>query len=108
MVPVRDLRSRNEPARGVLTMPRTISTNYSSGLTLINTADSPVYIASGVTVASGSGVALYNAAPFYWSVTNRATALVAGNSFGVSLSGAGTLSNQGTITSSNTSSPGFT
>ena len=69
-------------------MSRTITTNVSVGLTLTNTADSPIYIAQGVSIGAVSGPALIDGAPFYWSVTNAAAAQITGASFGVSLSGA--------------------
>ena len=89
-------------------MPRTIATNVSGGLTLTTTTDSPVYIAQGVTVANTSGAAaLINATPFYWSVTNGGSAQIAGANFGVSLNGAGTVVNKGTISASYAAGGGF-
>lgn len=89
-------------------MPRTIATNVSGGLTLTNTADSPVYIAQGVSIGNASGPALTDGAAFYWSVTNEANAQVAGTSFGVSRGGAATVVIQSTITASYASGYGFT
>ncbi len=78
-------------------MSRTIATNYLSGLTLTNTADNPVYVAQGVTILNTAGVGLANGAPLYWSVTNGPSAEIAGYGFGVSLNGAGSVANQGTV-----------
>ena len=89
-------------------MSRTISTsNYTAGLTLTNTGDSPVYIAQGVSVTNAGGVALAAGTGFYWSLTNGANALISGLSFGVSLAGAGTVVNQGTLAASYTAGSGF-
>ncbi len=89
-------------------MSRTISTNnYTAGLTLTNTGDSPVYIAQGVSVTNAGGVALAAGAGFYWSVTNAANAQIGGLSFGVSLTGAGTAVNLGTMSASYTAGSGF-
>jgi hypothetical protein len=90
-----------------MAMSRTISANLSSGLTLTNTADSPVYIAQGVSISNTSGAALIDSAPFYWSVTNGTSAQIAGSGFGVSLNGAGTVVNNGTITASYSAGAGF-
>ena len=47
-------------------MTRTISANLSGGLTLTNTADSPVYIAQGVMITNAAGVGVASAAPFFF------------------------------------------
>src|SRR4051812_36291089 len=89
-------------------MSRTIATNYLSGLTLTNTADNPVYVAQGITISNAGGVGLSNSVPLYWSVTNGALAQIAGDGFGVSLNGAGTVANLGAILASATAGAGYT
>src|SRR5580658_6572312 len=89
-------------------MTRTISTNYlNTGLTLTNTTYSPVYIAPGVSITNPTGAALINDTVFYWAVTNQSNAVISGYSFGISLNGAGTVANRGTIEASYTNGPGF-
>src|ERR1700728_649208 len=97
-----------------VTMSRTISTNYTNGLTLTNAANNPISIASGVSVTDTTGSALQSTSSTYWSLTNSGAvqangtaagsgiafaagaalnnthgAVVSGYAFGVSIAGAG-------------------
>ena len=76
-------------------MSKNITTNYLNGLTLSNPLYSPVYISPGVTVASTAGAALTNGAAYFWQIANGPGAQINGESFGVSLNGAGSVTNRG-------------
>lgn len=89
-------------------MARTITTNTAAGITLTNTGDSPVTIASGVSIGNASGIGLQSSQAFYWTVTNANAATIAGTTFGVSLGSAGSVTNSGTVTSSYATGNGFT
>lgn len=111
-------------------MARTITANYLSGLpALTNTGDSPLSINSGVTISAASGNAVQSAVAFGWTVSNagqvRATAgdgmaftqlaslsnaasgVISGYGFGVSAHSAGTVINQGSISQTGTTTPGY-
>ena len=106
---------------------RTITGSYSTGVTLTNTADSPLIIEAGASIANVSGAALRSALAFYWAidnsgtlqstaspsgvgialaagaaVTNEQVGRIAGYSVGVSIAGTGTVVNQGSISNSQT------
>ena len=115
-------------------MPRTITSLYANGLTLTNTGDDPLSIGAGGIVLNGSGTALQSSLGFYWTITNGNTvqatgttagsgsgialaggaaltnltgARIGGYGFGVSIAGAGTVVNQGSIGAAQTATPGF-
>ena len=110
-------------------MPRTIVSNYLSGLNLTNAADNPLGIGGGVTIANAAGSALVSNTSYYWtisnsgqisatgagttagfgvvlaagaSLTNTTGARISGYGLGVSIAGAGTVINQGTISANQT------
>jgi hypothetical protein len=113
-------------------MSRTITTNYPNGVTLTNTGNNPVNIASGVSVTDTTGSALLSTLSFYWTITNsgvvQATgtsagsgialatgaavtntsgANISGYAFGVSIAGSGLVANKGRISSQKATGTGF-
>lgn len=114
-------------------MSRTITTNYPNGVTLTNTGNNPVSIASGVSVTDTTGSALQSSLAYYWtitnsgvvqatgtaagsgialatgaSVTNTTGANVSGYAFGISIAGSGLVANKGRISSQKATGSGFT
>ncbi len=89
-------------------MSKNITTNYLNGLTLSNPAYSPVYISPGVTIAGPGTAALTNGVAYFWQVTNGPAAQINGGLFGVSLSGAGSVTNLGLVTASYSGGNGIT
>jgi len=111
---------------------RTIaSNNYTSGLTLTNTGDNPILIESGFTISDAAGNAVDSTAAYAWSIDNLGSLLatasassgvglsaldtltnatggtISGYSFGVSAGSAGTVINQGAISQTGTTTPGY-
>jgi hypothetical protein len=73
-------------------MSRTISSSYSSGITLTNAGDDPVLVTGTIDTAAGN--ALYGTTPVVWSITNQGTIETgdAGLS-GISLAAGGSIGN---------------
>jgi hypothetical protein len=88
-------------------MSRTISADYPNGITLTNPGDSPVDVAAGATITNGTGVGLGSSTAYYWSITNSPGAIIGGYNFGVSIASAATVVNQGDISASQTTGPGY-
>src|SRR5690242_16862867 len=85
---------------------RTIFGPYPSGLSLTNADDNPVSILVTGSIASANGVALLAASNVDWTIASAGK--IIGYTVGVSLAGNGTLTNTGSITSSETTgSPGY-
>ena len=78
-------------------MPRTIVSNYLSGLNLTNAADNPLGIGGGVTIANAAGSALVSNTSYYWTISNsgQISATGAGTTagFGVVLAAGASLTN---------------
>jgi hypothetical protein len=79
----------------------TISSSYTSGITLTQAADNPVLVTGTITV--GAGIALYGAGGIAWTLTNagllRSEGAGPSGGYGVSLAAGGSVTNQanGTI-----------
>jgi len=78
---------------------------YSAGITLTNPAYSPVTIGVGALVTNGTGVALQSTLETNLTIGNFGS--IGGYTAGVSLASAGTVVNQGSISSSLTSTSGY-
>ena len=74
---------------------------YSAGITLTNTASSPVTIGAGALVTNGTGVALQSTLEAYLAIGNYGS--IGGYTAGVSLASAGTVVNHASISSSQAS-----
>ena len=76
-------------------MSKTISSsNYTTGFFFANASDSPLTVASGVTVSNSGGFAIGSTLSSYVSIANAGT--VVGSSYGIYLASAGAVSNLGT------------
>ncbi len=113
---------------------RTIAQTYTTGISLTDPGDNPVTVLSSATIDTGSGVALQGSSGTYWTIGNagllQATGTIAGDigvalagggavtnltggtiggyDFGVSITGTGSVINDGNIGASKTIAPGFT
>ena len=112
----------------------TVSSTTLAGIALTTIASNPLYIDSGITVANTNAPAVYGSAAAAWTitnaghvqtsgtsaasvgialagggdVTNQASASIAGYRAGVLLTSAGTVTNSGAISSSQTAAPFLT
>jgi hypothetical protein len=112
----------------------TITSNTNAGYYLGDTTVNPVKVASGVTITDVNNPAVGSAVPTYWTIVNYGTLLatgrngfsdgillnggggavtnmaggsIAGYYFGVSLTGSGTVVNDGAIATDNAGGTGF-
>jgi len=84
---------------------RTISGTYAAGVSLTNPTDNPVTILAAADIANAGGVALQAADAVVWTIGNAGR--ISGSSFGVFLPGSAALTNDGTISASSTTAPGY-
>ena len=75
---------------------RTIAGTYTTGISLSDPGDNPVTVLSGGIIDTGSGVALQGSSGTYWTIGNaglvEATGTTAGD-IGVALAGGGAVTN---------------
>jgi hypothetical protein len=112
---------------------RTIVGTYTTGISLSDPGDNPVTVLSGGIIDAGNGVALQGSSGTYWTVgnaglveatgatagdvgvllagggavTNLTGGTIGGYDFGVSITGTGSVINDGHIGASKTKGPGF-
>jgi hypothetical protein len=112
---------------------RTIAGTYTAGISLTDPGDNPVTVLSGGIIDTGSGVALQGSSGTYWTignagmveatettagdigvllagggaVTNLTGGTIGGYDFGVSITGTGSVINDGHIGASKTVKPGY-
>ncbi len=73
-------------------MSRTISSSYSSGITLTNAGDDPVLVTG--TIDASTGNALFGVTPVAWSITNQGTIETGDAALsGISLAAGGSIGN---------------
>jgi hypothetical protein len=112
---------------------RTIAGTYNTGISLTDPGDNPTTVLSSAIINTGTGTALQGVSGTYWTignaglveavgstagdvgvllagggaVTNLTGGTIGGYDFGVSVTGIGSVINQGHIGASKTSSPGY-
>ncbi len=112
---------------------RTIAGTYNTGISLSDPGDNPVTVLSGGIIDTGNGVALQGSSGTYWTignaglveavgstagdvgvllagggaVTNLTGGTIGGYDFGVSITGTGSVINDGHIGASKTIGPGY-
>src|ERR1700742_975181 len=112
---------------------RTIAGTYNTGISLSDPGDNPVTVLSSAIINTGNGVALQGVSGTYWTignaglieatgsttgdigvvlagggaVTNLTGGTIGGYDFGVSITGTGSVINDGNIGASKTIKPGY-